>query len=1292
MTPPRTIRNFILGSSHPLPDLALNPAAEANLRLSASAISNQEAGTEMSRDEAADSILLGPSIRYRESLSGTYRDYNVERLETFIHDSLALARAGQRVSYYDTIAAHFSLLQRVPVGRISGVTRQFVSAIEEYSNFLQYAPGLSTEERMRFLFAAARILHTFWGYLERPPANLALPPETPELRRLLRQTLDEVDGQLQAYRGRLQSEGFPGLSRLDGVMEILALRRAMHAQDSDAQRTHALALADYLRNHPPLAADTSWEARGERSLLEDPEVLQQLQRFDIPALLEYRSTTLNAFSLELFVLAAAGLDRANEVEESAVQSRYRRLSAVLTVAILRHPESTLEEQLNRLTTPTEEASVVAELQEAESSSADLSHMIHEARSGQGLAELAVAARETALHLRELRGGLGAHLLPGILEANRRYHPLHRIAAQLQAQPQIASALNLPGLRPESELLRRGGHGISQVEILQRQNPALRLTELLHLLNSDSRSPHPTEDFSRDLLDAWQEQLHSAADHETFALYSLAHAVAENRELGNGMRLSSELRNRAQNLGARMDSLEFRSRRVLGHLVSPTNLLSVGAGILAAEFLPSLLISRAGAAGSLGFRGLSLVSRGTLTPWGSVLTGLGTGLATTAIGTSLGNIDRARSGLRTHWSRDFLSSGAVNLATFGLTLPVSNLLRNRLMPSTLSGEVTALSLNRRMILHAGTVAMGGATAWGLGYLGRGLSQGQWNVSGEEIAENVGSILLWEGGSAGLRGIRARLNLTERLGAYRAPRVTQLVDSMISRNGGLAPQRETLIRWLGREEYYNPGTLERFSAAQEANYMPILEGSGRSLRLRLLAPDRLPAISAAPAAPATPPPQAPLVQERVRVVIWERDRRPLLPANTTVETPSNQVASSPSEVEVSQPPIALEDSPFFFEVLDNLQEQERGGAIEFGDLRPIEGENSRILGRNNFGFLSPELQRTISRSHLEVTYSPDGTLLVRNLSRVRGFGEDGTRSHGSWYQRDNQWYPIPSDEPVTLLASDRLAIGGSGGEAVQFELRPNITPPLSLVTLGPRGVLRFGGMTVIRSGEGSLFRMGGPGGIPVEVTRSLGSEAGRPQFTASLDHPVILGEIGEEVTVAIGEGAARRTYRMRLDASDRPASWIPTIDLNYGGTDHSARLTAVQGGVNFGRAHQPELFGAPFISRNHFRIQVITQNGHPRYGLTVDSPYGLIVAGNLEPHGSRLALHAGFYQFGFPMDNSGRGIASPFNIRLPPIEGVFEEWGTGPLVPHHDRGIPPPPPVAPPPVPQAPVTMPPPAPRE
>ncbi|MFO1462542.1 MAG: hypothetical protein U1F66_02105 [bacterium] len=1299
MTPPRGIRNFLLGHTRPQPDLELNPGSTLRLRDAANAFSNQGISAELNRDQGADAFLLDPTVRYRPALAETYRDQSADQLELFIHRSLALARGGERVSYYDTLSAHFALLQRSPAERIAAVTRQFVSAVEEYSNFLRYSPELSTEERMRYLFAAARILHTYWGYLQRPPSGVTLPPEAAELRRLLAATLNEVDRQLQDYYPRLQAEGFPDLARLEGVMEIIALRRALFAEDRDAQRSHAIALADYLRSHPPVATDSSWEARAERGLLEDPQILEQLARFDVPALYEYRSQTLNAYSLELAVLAAASLDRANEEEEGTVRTRYQRLSAVLTAAILRHPEFTLEEQLNRLQNPGEQATLVAELQEAQLQSAELARMLESVRNGQGLAELVVAAREAGQHLQALRGGLGANLLPGILDGNRRHHPLHRLAAALRDLPQLAQELNLPAHRPERELLRRGRSGIQQVEAFQTRHPELSLQNLFAWLDADGRSPHPAEGLTRDLIEAWQGQLSGTRDHEAFALFSLLHAAAEDRELAPGIRLSGDLRNQASTTAARIEGFEFRARRVLGHLTAPQSLASLGIGILATEFLPSLLIARAGATGSLAFRGFSLVSRGTLTPWGSALTGMGTGLGLSLAGATFSNLERSRLGLRTHWVRDFLGSGAINLATFGLTIPFSSWLRGRLMPEALQGgEVAALSLNRSMLLHGGTVAFGGATAWGLGYLGRGVTTGQWQVSGEEIAENLGSLLLWEGGAAGLRSIRSRVNLTERLGAYRSAQLEGLVDSLVARNVRLAPQRAALSRWLGREEYRHPGTLNRFAAAQAADYLPVQEGAGSTFRLRMTPPNRLPPPAPEPAPAPTPP--AP--QERVHFVVWERDPVPRLPASTASEAPVTPARTDPPAPHPE--PVPLEASPYYFEVLQAANGEEPGGTFEFADLGVVEGDTTvRILGRSQFRFLSAAQRLTLSRNHLELTLQPDGTVAARNLSRLseaiwgRGRDPDRPREERSWVLRPEGWEPIPSDRTVTLHPNDTIAIGNAAndgladmsGAAVQFRLRPNLVPPLSLVRLGPGRRLRLGNMQLVRSGEGSVFRLLGSGPNSIEVIRSLGDSPGTSRRFIATDNPVI-GEIGEEVRVTVGEGSERRTYRLLLDSPDRPAQWIPQIELNYSGNEESVRFRSTRNSLLFGRNHQPDFFTASYISRNHFQISIASDQGHPRYVLQVLSPNGLYFGGRLHPQGSQIGLFSGFYQMVFPMDRSGAALDAPFNIHLPPIEGAFEEWRLGPLLPHHDRGVPaaPPPPPPPPPV-QGPPTTPPPA---
>ncbi len=1274
MTPPREARNFFLGSSHPLPDLDLNPAVAARLRLAAAAAGVEEDSRHIEREGAVDRFSLEPALRYRPDLAENYREMNERQLEVFVRDSLAAGRRGERVRYYDALSGTFALLQRAATDRVPALTRLFVATLEEYSNFLQYAPDLSTEERLRFLFAAARIGHTYLSHFQRPPAGAILPENAEALRTTLTSALDEVDAQLQGYHARLAAESYPLLPRLRGVAEILGLRRALYRGDAVAQRRHALALAEHLSAHPPTELDTSWHARAERVLLEDREIVAQLRHFDAPSLLEDRALALNAQALEWLVLAAASLDRANEESEAALRARYRGFSAVLTALTLRHPEWSLEESLRRLRSADSQADLVAELEHAQLRNAEVARMLTEARGSRSLAQLTAAARETALHVDRLGYGIGRGLLPGILEANRRHHPLLRVETEVLHLPDLSAELGLNGPQPGRELLRRRAQGLEQLRDFQNRHPDRPVQGLLNLLQSDGEAPHPAAGMAGELFDAWQGRLAGAADHEAFALYALFGALEESREEGG---VPAELRARARALRERVDGTEFRTRRMFGHLFSASNLVSLGAGILAAEFLPSLLIARAGAGGSLALRGLPLVARGSLTPWGSVATGLGVGTALSAFGAGTHNLERNAQGLSTHFWRDFGASAGINLVTFGLTIPFSRILQNRLLAGARDPFLVADGLrSRELAVHAGTVAFGGATALGLAFVGRGVFGGQWSLSGEEVAENVLSIAMWEFGAAGLRQLRGRaMGYAGPLGPHRAARLNELVPALVAREPALAGREALISRLLARGEVRQPGTLERYHRALAEGRIPQLFVTGRRAFLRLAAPEELPPRPPAAAPdPAPPPPEPP----RPVVIVWEREPMLRLPATTASEAPLTPPTPRSEPPGAHPPPISLEESPFRLTVTTDPANAEQGGAIEFGELAEGPEPGGRVLGRADFRFLSEDLRRTLSRAHLELRLGEDGQLLARNLSRTRTLNPETQDLHGSWYYRDGEWHPIPSEGSAPLQAGDTLGIGNRV-EPVQLQILPNARPPISPISLAPGRRLALGRFRLIRTGEESLFRLAGAGETPVEVIRSLGDGAGERRSYRATDNPVI-GEIGEEVFVAVGEGPERRSYRLYLDSPDRPAATLPELNLHYDGVDWHGRFRASEGSIDFGRIHQPRLFTAPFISRNHFRISIGSHEGHPRYVLFVEAPHGLAVGNRRFAHGSQVLLMSGVYQLNFPMDSHGRSFA-PGQLRLSPIEGSFAEWRTGPLLPNHDRAVSPPPPLPPHPQPQA-----------
>lgn len=1273
MTPPREARNFFLGSSRLLPDLDLNPESAARLRLGTTATRAEEDSRDIERAGAVDRFALEPALRYRPDLAGNYREMNDRQLEVFVRDSLAAGRRGERVRYYDALTGAFALLQRAATERVPALTRLFVATLEEYSNFLQYASDLGTEERLRFLFAAARVGHTYLSHFRRPPAGAALPENAEELRATLAAALDEVDAQLQGYHARLAAESYPLLPRLRGVAEILGLRRALYRGDAAAQRRHALALADHLSAHPPTELDTSWHARAERVLLEDPEIVAQLRHFDAPSLLEGRAVSLNAQALEWLVLAAASLDRANEEPESALRLRYRGFSAVLTALALRHPEWSLEELLRQLRSPDAQAGLVAELNQAQLRNAEIARMLTEARGTQGLAELTAAARETALHVDRLGYGIGRNLLPGILEANRRHHPLVQIESEILGTPELSSELGLTGSLPGRELLRRRAQGVEQLREFQTRHPERPVQGLLRQLQSDGDAPHPAAGMAGELLEAWQGRLREASDHETFALHALFGAVEESREDGG---VPAELRARARALRERAGGTEFRTRRMLGHLFSSSNLIALGAGILAAEFLPTLLITRAGAGGSLALRGIPLVARGSLTPWGSVATGLGVGTALSAFGAGAHNLDRYGQGLNTHFWRDFGASAGINLVTFGLTIPFSRILQNRLAAGARDPFLVGDGIrSRELAVHAGTVAFGGATALGLGFVGRGVFGGQWSLSGEEVAENVLSIAMWELGAAGLRHLRGRaLGYAGQLGPHRATRLSELVPALVAREPALAGREALLSRLLAHGEVRHPGTLERYHQALAEGRIPQLFVAGRRASLRLATPEELPPRPPAAAPePQAPPPEPP----RPVVIVWEREPILRLPAATASEAPLTPLTPRSEPPGAHPAPISLEESPFRLTVTSDPANSELGGAVEFGELAEGPEPGTRILGRADFRFLSEDLRRTLSRAHLELRLGEDGQLLARNLSRTRALNPELQDFHGSWYHRDGEWHPIPSEGSTPLQAGDTLGIGNRV-EPVQFQILQNQRPPISPISLAPGRRLALGRFRLIRTGEESLFRLAGAGETPVEVIRSLGDGAGERRSYLATDNPVV-GEIGEEVFVAVGEGPERRSYRFYLDSPDRPAATLPELDLHYDGGDWRGRFRASEGSIDFGRIHQPQLFTAPFISRNHFRISIGSHEGHPRYVLLVEAPHGLAVGNRRFAHGSQVLLMSGVYQLNFPMDSLGRSFA-PGQLRLSPIEGSFAEWRTGPLLPNHDRAVPPPPP--PPPLPPRP----------
>jgi hypothetical protein len=1255
MTPPRGIRNFLTGASWPAVDLSLWPAANGQATQGLTALHNQAGAEQLEQAQAIDRFSWGPAQRYRPALLESFHGYSTAELESFIPRLLTQGREGQRVSYYDALRIHVALLERVTAEHIPALTRRMVAVVHEYANALSENSGISVAERLRYLFAASRIVHSFLERLQNPVGAVAGVAQRETLRNLLSETLDGIDAQLQGYYAQLQRTSDPELPRLQGVMAWVALRRSRHQGNQAEQRRQAVSLFDYLSNHLPSADDEAWQARTERSLLEDPRALADLGRFDGPAPVEMQAVGLNALALELLSLAAASLDRANEESEASLRRRYQQLNAVVTAVILRHPSESLEQLLSRLRNPQAQSEFMADLQRAQSENSELATMLREAQGGQGFAELLVAARQGAEHLETLRHGLGQRLLSRILEENRRSHPLRRLDEQIANTPGLARELRLPAAGTATELFRRGAFGRQQVAEFQAQHPELRVQALRDLLEPGAAGSRAVEDFSRECLSEFQNQLESAPDPELFARYALFRALEEDREIAPGLRIPREIARQAWQSRGRIEGAGFRTRRVLGHLFSSSNLVGLGLGILATEFLPTLLIARAGTAGRLGFEGMELVSGGALTWRSSLLTGLGTGLGMSALGSALSTWERRRLGLQTHWGRDFLGSAALNLVTFGATLPFAHWLRGRLAPEMAESlSLGAWSWEQRLALHAGTVAFGGGLSLGLGIAGRGLVTGEWHSSPEEVAENVASLLMWEGGSAALRWGRGVRNPAAALGPNRALRVAELGARMIEHNPRLAEHREWLQRRIAREELHFPGSLERYFMALMMGQVPTRIGIGYRARLGMLAPGNLPPVPVAPQPP-------------VAVILLERPAAPQIQAEVETPATAGTAETAPSQ----RPPLEVQETPFRLRVQASAQHV-KPEDYHYIPLPSLEfGQDPIVLGRGDFPFLSREDACVLSRSHFELRRSADGYLEVRNLSRS-SWGGITLEGHGSvavWPETQ-----VIDSERWTSFNHLQTLLLGNQFEPIIVRLDREYTP--QRVSLEPGARANLNGAQLIRSEKDSLFRILVFGDMEVGIQRSIGDNAFQMRRFVAGDNP-LAGEIGEVILLDVTREGQRREYRIFLDTPDRPADWLPQVLLQYhqGGQQLRLQFRSTEAQLAFGKAFQPELFSAQWISRRHFTLRVVSHLGQPRYLLTADSRFGLLWGGQrLQPNQSAL-LHSGIHELGFLMNEQSTAVDGPLLLHLPPIEGVFPEWGVEPLAQGHDRGMPPVPPPLP-----------------
>lgn len=871
MTPPGSRRNFFTSSGGSPFDFPEVPRSLARLRPALEVpVASRNAGL-FRQDEALRRLLTLGYPRLGPTAEGPRTPADMEAAVRALWDS---GRQGNRLGYLDAMRGCYVLLHRQmgdagARAEIPRLARLFSDIAEEYARHIAERPEYSPLQRLTYLFAAARVARLFLGRLG--DAEAGSTPEFAGEIAALRGLLQRFHVALEGYVGEAQ-RAEPGNLALQGIRLQIEMRQFVLQGENDRARLRARELAAFYREHPPLEENEAnpeslrfYHAAG-RELGADPDFLNLIGQLDGPSQAEQEGGILNGVALQWLATAAGTLDQVNEDSEATIRSRYQALSAVTTVLALAYPAATLRSLLAMLRDGPSAEEHRAALLRIAAVSPEVATYLREVAGEESLEDLWRRAVDAAAHVESLRVGPGRRALEAVLSGSEAQHPPARLAEELARHPGLLVALGLeadtgpgrPRMNNALELLRRGEEGLHQVRAFAEAHPDVSYGRLLRLLEPAEGANVPANAFAERLLEVLQQDLGSHEDHEEAMAQALFQSVAQSGEIAPHRTLSPAVANQARSLAQRMEGMGYRGYRVLRHLVAPQSLATLGLGIVATELTPALLIARAGASGRLAAPLIGdLVRAGTLSRRGTFLTGLGSGVGMAALGTGLHSLHRHGLGLRTHFWRDFGTSGVINGLTFGSTLLFARGWNRLLSPNAANGvAIGEMGLARGLALHGGNAVFGTFMGMGLGIVARRLQNGRWETSWDEVAENFATMLLWETGAAGLRGLRrsaglnAELGLPEAgrfarlwnrlpllrnpsvLGEHRAARAREVADRMIQANPALAQDRPFLLRQLGLHEAHAPGSLESFNEAMFEHYEPRISGAGRQRRLLMV----------------------------------------------------------------------------------------------------------------------------------------------------------------------------------------------------------------------------------------------------------------------------------------------------------------------------------------------------------------------------------------------------------------------------------------------------------------------------
>ncbi|HKY63519.1 MAG TPA: hypothetical protein VJR29_08880, partial [bacterium] len=687
---------------------------------------------------------------------------------------IAQAQAGDRRSYFDAMRRYFVLSHRLlenaeTRGQVPALLAEFRAFARQYLSFLNDSAEFTPEQRLQYIYMASTVINNVLGRSQsNDDSRAATEAELEPLGRLLS---DFLDAALAQHRRHLLAH--PTGEAYTPIVREIQMRQALIRGDAGAARQRARELHRHLLAHPPGEADPNrpetrrWDLEAARLLQSDPAFNQLIQNLDSPSGVEHAGALLNGVSLELLVTISAGIDQVNGDAETAIVDRYRPLSSILAILSLTRPASSLGELITALADAGQQSTIRSEIEAALTQSSQLRTSLEGARGEVSLDDWLDRARTSAAHVERLRTGAGANLLSALLQANEINHPVHSLAEMLHHHPQLLAELGLspteiddPAHQRQAalELLHRGSMAVDLLQAYQTRHPNLSLAGIIEVLSDQQLAQNRINATVTTVLENYHARLESRPDHEIAALHGVFQVLGQTSEISEGIALDSRLRTHSQELATRMESWGYRTGRAWSHMISPASLGTLAAGMILSEAAPAALIYRAGSTGRLVSRGIPLVEAGNITWQASAMTGIGTGLAMSLIGSSLHNYERASYGLDTHFWSDFGHGALINSITFGGTMLFQRRLARGLAPSAGEGQtVGQLSRSGRLGLHFGTVLFGTGLALGTGATVRRIETGQWSLSYEEVAENAMALLAWETGSAGLRRLRRRVGL-------------------------------------------------------------------------------------------------------------------------------------------------------------------------------------------------------------------------------------------------------------------------------------------------------------------------------------------------------------------------------------------------------------------------------------------------------------------------------------------------------------------------------------------------------